>query len=53
MNATDRVALVGFDASRVDDLVAMRRASIKAGVGVVDPHPIADHLARNHGARAF
>ena len=33
--------LAEFDAVRLDELVAMWRASFEAGVGVTDPHPIA------------
>ena len=32
--------LVEFDAARLDELIAMWRASFEAGVGVKDPHPI-------------
>jgi ribosomal protein S18 acetylase RimI-like enzyme len=31
-----------YDAARVDELVAMWRASFEDGVGIVDPHPIAE-----------
>jgi GNAT superfamily N-acetyltransferase len=31
-----------FDPTRLDELIVMWRASFEAGVGVVDPHPIAD-----------
>jgi GNAT superfamily N-acetyltransferase len=34
------VRLVDFRAERLDELVAMWRASFEAGVGIVDPHPI-------------
>ena len=33
--------LAEFDAARLDELVAMWRASFEAGVGIKDPHPIA------------
>ena len=33
--------LAEFDAVRLDELVAMWRASFEAGLGVTDPHPIA------------
>lgn len=32
--------LVEFDADRLEELIAMWRASFEAGVGVRDPHPI-------------
>jgi GNAT superfamily N-acetyltransferase len=41
--------LAAFDPRRVDELVAMWRASFERGVGVVDPHPLAeqrDYLLR-------
>jgi ribosomal protein S18 acetylase RimI-like enzyme len=34
--------LADFDVTRLDELIVMWRASFEAGVGVVDPHPIAD-----------
>lgn len=34
--------LVEFDLGRLDQLVAMWRASFEGGVGVKDPHPIAE-----------
>ena len=48
--------VTGFDAERdADELVAMWRASFEHGVGVIDPHPIAEqrtflveHLAPAH-----
>jgi ribosomal protein S18 acetylase RimI-like enzyme len=36
-----RVALVEFEPRRLDELVTMWRASFEAGVGIVDPHPLA------------
>jgi ribosomal protein S18 acetylase RimI-like enzyme len=36
------VSVVEFDATRVDDLVAMWRASFERGVGIVDPHSIVE-----------
>lgn len=42
MRTGDAVVLAPYDASRVDDLVPMWRASFEDGVGIVDPHPIAD-----------
>ena len=36
------ITLVEFDPGRLDELVGMWRASFEAGVGIVDPHPIAD-----------
>ncbi len=37
-----RVDLVAFEAHRLDDLVALWRASFEHGVGIDDPHPIAE-----------
>ena len=34
--------LVEFDAGRIDELVSMWRASFERGVGVIDPHPLAE-----------
>ncbi|OGA18724.1 MAG: hypothetical protein A3I63_07025 [Betaproteobacteria bacterium RIFCSPLOWO2_02_FULL_66_14] len=34
--------LVEYDSARLDELVRMWRASFEAGVGIVDPNPIAD-----------
>ena len=45
----DAPRLVAFDPQRVDDLVAMWRASFERAVGIVDPHPLAeqrDYLLR-------
>ena len=45
----DALILGAFDSQRVDELVAMWRASFERGVGVVDPHPLAeqrDYLLR-------
>lgn len=36
-----RVALVEFEPRSLDELVCMWRASFEAGVGIVDPHPLA------------
>ena len=36
------VVLAPYDAERVDELVPMWRASFEDGVGIVDPHPIAE-----------
>ena len=36
------VVLAPYDADRVDELVPMWRASFEDGVGIVDPHPIAE-----------
>ena len=36
------VTLAPFEAHRVDELVAMWRASFEHGVGVVEPHTVAD-----------
>jgi len=38
----DPVALVDYDPARLDDLVPMWRASFEQGVGIVDPHPLAE-----------
>jgi len=35
-------ALVDYDPARLDDLVPMWRASFEQGVGIVDPHPLAE-----------
>ena len=42
MNATRRATLTKFDAQRVDELIPMWRASFEAGVGIIDPHPLAE-----------
>lgn len=45
----DALILVAFDPQRVDELVTMWRASFERGVGIVDPHPLAeqrDYLLR-------
>ena len=34
--------LVDYDPARLDDLVPMWRASFEQGVGIVDPHPLAE-----------
>lgn len=39
--STARVALVEFEPRRLDELVCLWRASFEAGVGIVDPHPLA------------
>lgn len=36
------IVLAPYDADRVDELVPMWRASFEGGVGIVDPHPIAE-----------
>ena len=38
----DAIALAAYDPARLDDLVPMWRASFERGVGVVDPHPLAE-----------
>jgi len=40
--ADPRATLIDFQAVRLDELVAMWRASFEVGVGVKDPHPIAE-----------
>ena len=37
--------LKAYDDARLDELVAMWRESFEAGVGVIDPHPIAEQRA--------
>jgi GNAT superfamily N-acetyltransferase len=37
-----RRLIAEFDASRLDELVAMWRASFEFGVGIVEPHPVAE-----------
>lgn len=39
------VALVDYDPSRIDELVALWRESFEAGVGITDPHPLAEQKA--------
>ena len=39
MNA---ISIVDFDAARTDELVRLWRESFEFGVGVVDPHPLAE-----------
>jgi len=36
------VELIDFDPGRLDALIALWRASFEAGVGVTDPHPLAE-----------
>lgn len=36
------IDLVGFDPQRIDELIPMWRASFEAGVGIVDPNPLAE-----------
>jgi len=38
LDAAIPVSVVEFDATRINDLVAMWRASFEGGVGIVDPH---------------
>ena len=38
----EAIALVDYDPARLDDLVPMWRASFERGVGIIDPHPLAD-----------
>ena len=37
--------LTAYDDARLDELVSMWRESFEAGVGVIDPHPIAEQRA--------
>lgn len=37
--------LTAYDDGRLDELVAMWRESFEAGVGIVDPHPLAEQRA--------
>jgi len=37
--------LTAYDDARLDELVAMWRESFEAGVGIVDPHPLAEQRA--------
>ena len=39
------MTLAGYDPARLEALVPMWRASFELGVGVVDPHPLADQRA--------
>ena len=41
MTGTEPIALARFEPARLDELVLMWRASFEAGVGVTDPHSIA------------
>ena len=41
----DAPVLAPYDASRLDALIPMWRASFEAGVGIVDPHPLAEQRA--------
>jgi ribosomal protein S18 acetylase RimI-like enzyme len=41
LNFADTATLDEFDARRLDELIPMWRASFEAGVGVIDPHPLA------------
>lgn len=38
----EEVAIVPFEAGRLDELVGVWRASFEAGVGITDPHPLAE-----------
>lgn len=42
MNTAIIPSLARFDPARIDELILMWRASFEAGVGIVDPHPIAE-----------
>ena len=42
MNVASRIILGEFDPQRVDELIPMWRASFEAGVGIADPHPLAE-----------
>jgi len=39
------ITLAEYRASRLDELIALWRASFEAGVGVVDPHPLHEQRA--------
>ena len=41
----EAVRLVEFREGHLDELVPLWRASFERGVGIVDPHPIADQIA--------
>ncbi len=41
----DAVRIAGFDPADADDLVRMWRESFEHGVGIVDPHPLAEQRA--------
>jgi ribosomal protein S18 acetylase RimI-like enzyme len=43
MNDGPSLRLSGFDQARLDELVLMWRASLEAALGIVDPHPVAEH----------
>jgi ribosomal protein S18 acetylase RimI-like enzyme len=43
--ALPALRIEGFDPTMASELVAMWRRSFEAGVGVVDPHPIAEQVA--------
>ena len=42
MNTVRRAIVTEFDAPCVDELIPMWRASFEAGVGIIDPHPLAE-----------
>ena len=42
MNLADPATLAEFDARRLDELMPLWRASFEAGVGIIDPHPLAE-----------
>jgi GNAT superfamily N-acetyltransferase len=42
LKPADPATLAEFDARRLDELVPMWRASFEAGVGIIDPHPLAE-----------
>ena len=44
-NTVSAVTLAPFDAQRLDELIPMWRTSFEKGVGIVDPHPLADQRA--------
>ncbi len=41
----DALDLAPYDASRLDALILMWRAAFESGVGIVDPHPLAEQRA--------
>jgi ribosomal protein S18 acetylase RimI-like enzyme len=42
VGTTGGIVLKDYDATRLDELIVMWRASFEAGVGIRDPHPLAD-----------
>ena len=42
--AADRINLIDFERGWLNELIPMWRASFENGVGITDPHPLADQL---------